>query len=282
MGKPKKTAFKSASFLLAVLGSFLFQPVFAQNGAPKSFSWQLGAGSAYVYDDYLSPLSHDGLSLLFSSGNMKPLKWDMPSNVSVNFNNAKWFSQSSFYLNALFSQSTGNSTIAHGNIDLRFSILRQFLSKQDWSLSAGGFTSLNGGGRYCLQNGNNPGSIDAFAEMGASVFTDYDFLLLNKNMKLTYQGSFSLIGAGFSPEYAESYYEIFYLGNTKNTAQFAHPFNYQHWRQQLSLDIPLTHRKSSLRLSYWNEGRISLFNDIRTRIYTSHFSAGYIRYFNVL
>ena len=101
-------------------------------------------------------------------------------------------------------------------------------------------------------------------------------------MKLSYQGSLDIAGLAFSPEYAESYYEIFYLRNYQNTIKFTSPINKQQWRQQLSLDVPLSHRKSSLRFSYWNEGRISLLNNIRTRVLSDHFSVGYIRYFEIL
>lgn len=268
--------------ILFVLGFCLSLPLNAQKHHPKSYFWQLGIGNTYVYDDYLSPLPHEGLSLLFRDGSMKPLKWGIADSLETTFDNAKWFRQFSFSLNPVYAKSRVGSSLYHGNMDLRCSVLKQVIDQPVWNVSAGAFLAVGGGGRYCVENGNNPGSVDLYTNGGITVFSDYQFTLWKKPMKLTYQGGLALAGLAFSPEYAESYYEIFYLGNSRNTIKFTNPLNTQEWRQQLSLDIPLSGRKSSFRLSWWNDGRISLLNNIRTRVLSTHFSVGYIRYFNVL
>lgn len=270
------------SIILFILWICLFQPSNAQTGNQKSVFWQLGAGNTYLYDNYLSPLPFEGTSLLFSSGNMKPLKWGLPDGADISFDDVKWFRQLGFSINAVSAESAAGSSLLHGNIDLRCNILRQVLSREKLRLSVGSFAALSGGGRYCVQNGNNPGSVDAMFDLGITALTEYKFTLWKKSMKLSYQGSLDIAGLAFSPEYAESYYEIFYLGNHQNILKFTSPINKQQWRQQLSLDIPFSGRKSSLRLSYWNDGRVSLFNNIRTRVLSNHFSVGYISYFNIL
>lgn len=273
---------RSSRIILFVLWIFLCQRLNAQAGNEKSVFWQLGIGNTYLYDDYLSPLAHEGTSLLFASGCMKPLKWGLPDHTAVSFDEVKWFSQSGFAISPAYGKSTAGSTLFHGSIDLRKGLLRQMISSSTYHVAAGAYTALSGGGRYCLQNGNNPGSVDILTDLGITVFSDYKFTLWGKPMIVNYQGSLSVAGLAFSPDYAESYYEIFYLGNHHNIVKFTNPFNKQQWRQQLNLSIPLSHRKSSLRLSYWNEGRVSLFNNIRTRVISDHFSVGYISYFSIL
>jgi len=282
MNRSANPSFKSIRIILLTLGVCLLQNLHAQSRDQKSLDWQLGAGNTYLYDDYLSPLPHEGASLLFSSTGTKPLKWNLPDSLDRTFENVKWTNQSNFTLNAVYGQSLAGSNMFHGNIELKNSLIRKVIHRPTWSASTGPYLLLGGGGRYCLQNGNNPGSLDIYLDFGLTALTDYTFIFWKKQLKLTYQGSLALSGLAFSPEYAESYYEIFYLKNNKNILKYTHPLNNQHWMQQLSLDVPLSHRKSSLRLSVRNDGHITLFNNIRTRILSTHFSVGYIRYFKIL
>jgi len=272
---------KLSHFLLIAMFSLSWNAA-AQTPVLKSFDWQMGVGSGYIYDDYLSPLPYQGNSLLFSCGTTKPLNWSIPDSLSLPFKEAKWSNQVQFSLNTVYGKSPAGSRLLHGNVDFRDNLMRQLIDQQNWSVSLGGFLALGGGGRYCLVNGNNPASLDVYLDLGITGLTDYRFNLWNKPMKLSYQGSFSLSGIAFSPEYAESYYEIFYLGNKENVLKYTQPFNNEHWRQLLSLQIPLSKRKSSLRLNIQNDGHITLYNNIRTRVMTTHFSVGYIRYFNIL
>lgn len=267
---------------LLIFGIGFIQLSQAQTGDWKSVDWQLGVGQAYLYDEYLSPLAHEGLALKFSNGNFKPLKWGQSDPLTNSNKEAKWFNQLRLSLNAADCLSTASSTVLYGNLDIRNSIFKKIISRPQWNVYMGTYASISGGGRYCAQNGNNPGSIDALFDLGITAIADYDFSLLGKALKLRYQGSLALGGVAFSPEYAESYYEIFYLKNSHNIVKFTSLNNKQDWVQQLSLDIPFTNHKSAFRMSYWNEGRISLLNNIRIRNLSDYFSVGYIHYFKIL
>lgn len=267
---------------LIITGICFIQYLQAQTENWKSVDWQLGVGKTYLFDDYLSPLPHEGSSYRFSTEHFIPLKWGLSDQLLPSFENAKWFSQFCLSLNPVYAQSAVGSSLLHVNLDIRNSVLKQIIYAPVWSASVGGYAALSGGGRYCIQNGNNPGSIDAMFDLGMTVMTSYGFSFRGKRIKIRYLGSLALAGLAFSPEYAESYYEIFYLKNYRNIIRVTSLNNKQLWKQQFSMDIPLSGRKSSLRLSYWNEGRVSLLNNIRTRVLSNHFSAGYIRYFSVL
>lgn len=283
-----KTNYKNAiiHILLVFAGIGQISPIHAQGRDWKSVDWQLGVGSTYLYDEYLSPLSHDGYALRFSNGSLRPLKWGQSGNQSDNFTDsfykADWYNQLRLSASAAQGESVAGASLLYVNLDIRNSVFRKIISEPRWSLLAGAYTSISGGGRYCYQNGNNPGSADALIDLGATTIADYNFPFLGKSMKLRYQGSLALGGLAFSPEYAESYYEIFYLNNHHNIIKLTSPFNKQDWKQQISLDIPLSGLRSSFRLSYLNEGRICLLNDIRIRELSNYFSIGYIHYFRIL
>jgi len=277
-----KSPFKIRRIFLICLSCIFIQLLQAQNEKWKSIDWQLGIGNTYLFDSYLSPLPHEGTSLRFSSENFKPLKWGLTDQPDFSYNDAKWYNQFYVSLNSARCTYSASSSLLHGTLEIRNSTIRKIIIKPNWSVSAGGFAALSGGGRYCLENGNNPGSIDALFDIGLTAISDFSFPFRGKSIKLRYQGSLALGGLAFSPEYAESYYEIFYLKNHHNTLKLTSLTNMQLWKQQISMDIPLSHRKSSFRLSYWNEGRVSLMNNIRTRVLSSQFTVGYIRYFSIL
>ena len=54
-----------------------------------------------------------------------------------------------------------------------------------------------------------------------------------------FQVDMALLGMAFSPEYGESYYEIFGLGNYDNIVHFTHPGNVLALRLTTAIDIPL-------------------------------------------
>lgn len=248
----------------------------AQSESWKSTDWQIGAGSTYIFDDYLSPISYNALSFRFSTENFKPI------GKSSKTDEGKWFNQNYINLLPALTSTRSGASIYHIQAEFRNTTYKRFYQDKSWDLYAGGSLSLRGGGRLVRQTRNNPGSADLMTDLGISFIAVYNLDLWGKPMKIRYCGNLSLLGIAFSPEYAQSYYEIFYLGNYSNTTKFTSLINKQHWVQQLSIDIPLTTKKSCMRISYWNEGRISLLNDINTKVLSDQLTLGFVRYFKVL
>jgi hypothetical protein len=257
----------------------------------RSFSWQIGLGQTYLYDEYLSPLSHEGPSLRLSLSSMKGMnqkKYESEGIVrtigsdDILCDQGRWYSCPSFTFTPAYTQSVGNTVFMYANIDIRETLLKNLYCNNRLSLAVGGYAALNGGLRYCPSNGNNPASADIMGDLGISAKADYLLPTPKLNIRFHYQGSFGLVGLAFSPEYAESYYEIFYLGNHNNVVKFTAPHNMQRWSHQISADFPMKKRQSSFRLSYNNEGRVSTLNELRIRTLSNNFSIGYIRYFSTL
>lgn len=248
----------------------------AQSESWKSTDWQIGSGSTYIYDDYLSPISYNALSFRYSTESFKPIgKFSNPDD-------GKWFNQNHINLLPAFTSTRSGASLYHIKAEIRNTTYMRFYHDKSWDLYAGGSISLRGGGRLIRQTRNNPGSADLMTDLGVSFMAKYKMELWGKPLIIRYNGNLSILGLAFSPEYTQSYYEIFYLGNYSNSTKFTSFINKQHWVQQLSIDIPLSAKKSSMRISYWNEGRISMLNDINTRVLSDQFTVGYIRYFKVL
>lgn len=264
-------------YLLLVLVAYIYPAgLKAQTESWKSTDWQIGAGSTYIYDDYLSPISYKGFSLRVSTESFKPF------GKFSNQDDCKWYDQYSMHILPTFIVTRSGSDLYHLQADFKNTTFYRFFKSPEWSLYTGGFIALRGGGRLVRQTRNNPGSADMMIDIGVSFMAGYHFNLWGKTMNARYLGNLALAGLAFTPEYAQTYYEVFYLGNYGNTLKFTSPYNKQQWMQQVSLDIPLSGKKSSLRLSYWNEGRLSFMNNINTRVLSDQFTVGYIRYFKVL
>ena len=128
---------------------------------------------------------------------------------------------------------------------------------------------------YAPSYGNNPVSAKVNASLGASAIAVYAFNVKDKEYKARYTLDLPLVGAMFAPEYGQSYYEIFGLGDTDNIIQISTPINSPSFTQSLSLDVPM--KNSKLRFAYMIDIYQSDVNSLRTHIYTHSFSVGYAR-----
>lgn len=176
--------------------------------------------------------------------------------------------------------TVGISTL-HGNSQLLFMASRRwngyhpFTVNKNLKILAGAQIKAEGGALYAPSNSNNPVSAKMNATMGASAMAIYTFTLREKQYKARYTMDLPLIGAMFAPEYGQSYYEIFGLGDTKGIIHLASPFNAPSMTHSFSIDIPT--RKSTLRIAYTADIYQSDINSLRTHIYTHSLSVGYVR-----
>ena len=145
-------------------------------------------------------------------------------------------------------------------------------------LLAGAQIQLEGGALYNMSNGNNPVSAKLRTALAASGMAIYHFPVLKNDWIVRYQLDIPLIGAMFTPEFGQSYYEIS-LGHLGKIASFTHPINNPSWRHMLSLDIPLhiKHHSTTLRLSYIADLYQSDINYIRCHMYHHAVTFGFAR-----
>ena len=117
-------------------------------------------------------------------------------------------------------------------------------------------------GLYNLRNSNNPATAKAAIDLGATAMASYHFYISRLPVTLRYQVSLPVIGTFFSPEFGQSYYEMFGIGNCSGIDV----------RNYISVDLHVG--KRALRLGYRQVMRTTHINSIDTQVLTHTFVLG--------
>lgn len=234
-------------------------------------STMVGAGKSNVFDTYLSPLEYEGpeVRLLHESMRMTRL---MEGRVSV---------QNLLQVHFSYTKNpakTGEmySGLANWNIALHY----HFPVNDRLKILFGPMLEMNGGVVYNRRNTNNPAQAKAYGSLDASAMLVYKFRIVRYPMVLRYQANLPVAGAMFSPEFGESYYEMFVLHNKGKHVVFTSFHNNPSLRQMLTLDFPV--RKLVMRVGYVCDLQQAEVNHLRTHTYSHDFMVGFVKNFYLL
>ncbi len=166
-----------------------------------------------------------------------------------------------------------NANCLSGHYDFAYTAMYRWTINDKVKMYAGLFGNIDLGFAYNTRNSaNNPAQGYASANIGPQVMARYTFRLWNKNMRLTYQARVPLVGLMFSPNYGQSYYEIFNEGNYDHNVVFTSIATFQ-LRHQLSLDIPVAER-TALRIGYLGDIRQATPNNLKQHQWSNHVVLG--------
>lgn len=261
---------KKATTLLAILFC-LSGHISAQTDSLQAHRYitrttSYGIGHTNILDTYLSPQSYKGIEARLLSESMKMTKL-FDGNVS---------SQNLFQANVSYTHNQANNNNAFsGLINWNYGLHYQFRITDNLKLLAGAMSDVNCGFIYNLRNSNNPASAKAYVNLAASTMAIYRFKIKNYPIAVRYQANIPFIGAMFSPNYDQSYYEIFSLGNSKGVIKLTSLGNQPSIRQQFSIDLPISYYK--LRISYLCDIQQSSVNQLRTHTYSNIFMFGMVK-----
>jgi Protein of unknown function (DUF3316). len=261
------------TILILVAAYLLSVPTFAQLQLDSLQANRLvtrttmyGVGYTNIYDTYLSPVEYTGIEARISRETIRMTKL-FDGNVSA---------QSFFQANLAYTEnkSETNNTFS-GLVNWNYALHYRFPINDNLKILAGGLGEVNGGFVYNLRNTNNPASAKAYINLGASGMIIYRMKFKNYPVTWRYQANIPFVGLMFSPNYGQSYYEIFSLKNHDNIVQFTSLHNQPSIRQMLSADLPIGSAK--LRISYLWDVQQSKVNQLKTHTYSHIVMFGFVK-----
>lgn len=256
--------------LLIALGTFL--SVGAQEDSLRATRYVMrstlfGVGHSNIFETYLSPLEYTGTEVRFLHESMRMTRL-LGGKVS---------GQSLIQVNASYNKNISQTAEMYaGLVNWSYALHYQFRMNNDkLKILVGPMLDLNGGVVYNRRNSNNPAQAKAYGGLGASGMLIYKFRIARYPLTVRYQANLPLLGVMFSPEYGESYYEIFSLGNGGRNVVFTSLHNNPSLRQMVTLDFPI--RNVTMRVGYVCDIQQSKVNNLKSHAYSHDFMIGFVR-----
>lgn len=221
---------------------------------PVTSSYSLEWGSTTIVDTYLSPLKYNGQSLSLSGSWLKAMRQN-PQRLIMSFD-------ASIHASQALSPAK-NSRLYEMGIGFSWSMLYRWRPIAGLQLAAGGSTMLDIGAIYLARNSNNPVSAQASIDIAVAGMASYSFKIGRLPICISDRLSLPIASAFFSPDYGETYYEI-YLGNRSDLVHYGWWGNHFRFNNLLSADISLGN--VALRIGYRMNIKSSFVNNINTHI----------------
>lgn len=228
----------------------------------------LGIGKAFQLDTYLSPLEYTGPQFSFLYETLRPTHYAKGC-VTVQTN---WLFNLSYTSNA-----PACANYIGGNLGYRIGWHYNWKPVQGLRLMAGGKIEADIGGRYNNRNSNNPAQGYASLDVAISMLAIYKWQMPRYSMTFRYQFDMPLMGAMFSPNYGQSYYEIFSKGHYDHNICFTYPGNAPIFHQLLTVDFPI--KGFTFRVGYLCDIVQSQVNGLKRHEYTHAFLLGWVKHF---
>ena len=227
-------------------------------------TYQIGFGKTEVLDTYLSQekFKGQGITLMATSERRKPdSRWSTLMEHELYFTSAKDRTET-------VSELAGEYMLLTG----RF---HQWTFGR-WDLQAGGMGTLNLGFIYNTSNSNNPAQGRLSLNVMPSGIVSYHFPLWKRQWTAHYELNLPLAGVMFSPNYGQSYYEIFSLGNYDHNIVPTTFISTPSLRHQLTVDCAVSSRLT-LRVGYLGNYQQAEVNNLKSHIYNHRFMIGVVR-----
>ncbi len=229
-------------------------------------TYLLGMGKNHVYDSYLSPLDYAGSTLGFTRIGERTMQRGQ----------GRWSQMTYFDFNASqLHNPVGNATTWDGELQFNYGQHYHLMAQPKWNVALGGLLGAHLGGTYNTRNGNNPGQMRMALDFAVSAVATRQFALWKKRWTWRTQCDIPVMGTFFTPNYGQSYYEIFILGHANRNIVFSHPFNAPSVRLLSTISIPFG--TSSLTLGYKADIRQSTVHHLDRHAWHHTFLIGYTK-----
>ena len=229
----------------------------------------LGIGAASMLDTYLSPEEYSGWELRYVSHTIRRREGRHWSRMLVH--------QGSF---AYADNRAGNGNEMSGMYTFTYGVHYNWdLLGGRLNIMAGGQADVEVGFLYNTRNGNNPAQARLALNIAPSAAAAYRFRLGRMPLKARYEVSAPVLGVMFSPNYGQSYYEIFSRGDYDHNVVPTTFVSRPSLRQMLTLDFTLG--RTTLRLGYLGDFRQAKVNNLKYHTYSNMLLIGFVRSFKL-
>lgn len=231
-------------------------------------TYLLGVGWTSQYDTYLSPVEYQGTQVNLVGNTYRQLK------------NLKSVTFQSLFMADLHSSRTRADGASYLGGDLHYDAGYHY----NWDITqvprlklyAGGLVGLSAGGIYTTRGGNNPANAHANVRLSASIGARYQFNIWRLPLSIRYQADLPLVGAAFSPNYGQSYYEMWQKGGYDHNIVATYPGNAFSLKQIVTLNLHLG-KRTALTLGYLGDIHNATLNKLRQHQYTHSILIGYAK-----
>ena len=230
-----------------------------------------GIGHTNSLDTYLTPVEYVGASLFLLHRTERTARWGK-ERVAV---------QATYSGYAALPRSKADDDPAlEGGLNAAVAWLYRFRPVGRWAFALGGMAEAESGFTYLVRGGNNPAQGRLAVHLGMTGRVVRPFRVGRQQWEARAQVDVPLVGGMFTPNYGQSYYEIFSLGHYDKNVRATHPWNAPSARLTATLTLPLWGARLSL--GYNGEARQSHVNHLKHHTWNHHFIIGYVRTLRLL
>lgn len=233
----------------------------------KEKAVMVAIGAANVLDTYLSAEQYKGTEFRIIAENRSKIS---PKRLSHLLSHHGCFTS--------LDNRAGNSNEISGVYNFQYFIYYHWRIAHHWSVQTGGGIDAQLGVLYNTRNTNNPVQVDASLQLSPSSSITYKNIINKRFFQIRYAASFPLAGLMFSPNYGQSYYEIFSKDNYDHNVVPTTIFSTPSLQHSLTFDYQLFKNKpdSKIRIGYLGDLRQSKVNNIKRHHYAHMLLIGWV------